>query len=96
MGSARGPRPHLWCTGTDFQRHRRYLVYVQHRNQAQHRGEAYDLTFDQYLEIWGDLWEQRGRHRGAWQMIRQDPEQGWWLGNITLSQRERGRFRKLK
>ena len=83
-----GPQPHLWVTGPDPERHARYLKYLQQKNQASWRGETWSLTFDQWLALWGDRWERRGRQRGDYCMSRIDWAGPWDQHNAVVITRE--------
>ena len=93
-----GPRPHLWITGPDPERHQHYKIYQQHRNQCRHRGEDYALTFAEFEHLWQGLWHRRGRGAGSLQMIRVDPTQPWHTANVCIQDRDvfraRGAYRR--
>jgi hypothetical protein len=72
MNNRRKPRPNAWITGPDPLRHKQYLVWLQQKNQAQYRKEGWDIDFDRWLEIWGDLWFYRGRGSEDFCMTRLD------------------------
>ena len=81
--------PDRWRSGPDEIRHKKYLQWLQQRNQARWRGETWELDFEQWLDIWGDLWEQRGRAADQYCMTREDPELDWTPDNVTvLTRRE--------
>ena len=77
-------RPHLWVTGPDPVRHKKYLVWLQQRNQALWREEGWHIDFDAWCEIWGDLWDLRGRQRGHYCMTRRDWGRPWTLDNVHV------------
>lgn len=78
------PRPRAWKSGPDPERHQRYLQWLQQKNQAQYRGEQWQLLFEQWLEIWGDCIDQRGRRRGDLSMIRKNYLEPWHTDNVLL------------
>ena len=82
--NSRHPRPHIWKTGPDPERHRQYLTWLQQRNQAQWRDEGWDLGFDEWLGIWGDLWHLRGRTKGSYCMTRRDWSLPWTKNNVHV------------
>lgn len=86
--NSRGPRPQVWKSGPDLERHKKYRVYVQQRNQAQWREEGWDLTFDQWCDLWADLWDQRGRVKGTYCMTRSDWSLPWDTTNCVIITRE--------
>tara|TARA_R110000868_G_scaffold34967_1_gene125642 strand:+ start:7049 stop:7396 length:348 start_codon:yes stop_codon:yes gene_type:complete len=79
-----GPRPHVWITGPDPETHNRYHKFRQQRNQAQWRGEKWELPFEQWLELWGDLWPLRGVQKGQYCMSRRDWHGDWNLANCVV------------
>ena len=83
-----GPRPHTWQSGPDPIRHRQFHQWGQMRNQAQYRGEAWSLTFEDFVRMWGELWHSRGRTRGSYCMTRDDYEKGWDTHNTVVITRQ--------
>jgi hypothetical protein len=80
--------PHLWKTGPDPERHHRYDIWLQQRNQAEWRGEEWDLSFEQWLVLWEPDWHRRGRTRGCMCMTRRDWDQPWSADNVEIITRE--------
>jgi hypothetical protein len=87
---SRGPRPHAWITGPDPEEHKRYRTYIQQRNQAQWRGETWNLQYAEWKQLWADSgqWFNRGRERGCYCMTRRDWEQPWDCHNAQVITRE--------
>lgn len=83
-----GPRPNLWVSGPDPDRHRRYQAWLQQRNQAQWRGETWALPFEDWEQLWGEKWHSRGRERGCYCMTRRDYEGAWDTQNAQVITRE--------
>ena len=81
------PRPHTWKTGPDELRHKRYFIWLQQRNQAQYRREEWNLTFEQWLELWGDQIVNRGRKKDDLCMTRRDPLGPWDMDNAYIIER---------
>jgi hypothetical protein len=81
-------RPGAWKTGPDPELHRRYLQWLQQKNQAQFRKELWDLPFETWMEIWGDRIELRGRQCGQLSMIRKNYREAWHRDNVILVTRE--------
>jgi hypothetical protein len=77
-------RPHVWITGTDPKTHGMLIPYLRHKAQARYRAELFDLTFDEYKELWWELWEQRGRRSEDLCMTRIDPEGVWTKDNCEI------------
>jgi hypothetical protein len=80
--------PHLWKTGPDPERHRRYDIWLQQRNQAEWRGEEWDLSFEQWLVLWEPDWHLRGRERGCKCMTRINWDEAWSADNVEIITRE--------
>ena len=64
--------------------HRGYLV---HRCQARFRNEPYDLTEQEYFDIWQAHWAQRGRAKDQLTMTRIDESLGWSSDNVEIMTR---------
>lgn len=79
--------PHVWKSGPDPLRHEQYQKWLQQRNQAQWRGEEWELTFEQWLAAWGDNYHLRGRETGQYSMTRINRTLGWSHDNVMLIER---------
>lgn len=83
--STRGkPRPHLWISGTDPIRHAQYRAWQAHKAQCQFRQEAFDLTFEEYEQLWAGEWANRGRSVDSMCMTRSDTSGAWTKKNVEL------------
>lgn len=82
-GRKPGEKPWLWSIKDPIQREY-YYAYIQQKNQANFRNEQYELSFEQYLTIWGENINNRGRRKGQWSMTRYDSTQPWKIGNVFL------------
>lgn len=80
--------PHKWASGPDPELHRRYKIWAQQKNQAQWRGESWDLAFEDWVEIWGDDFDRKGRGLGSLCMTRRDLELPWTRDNVIIITRE--------
>jgi len=83
----RGPRPGAWRSGPDPYRHSQYRAYMQQRNQAQFRGEDWQLTFEEWLNLWGQDFDRRGRRGDNLCLTRWDLEDSWTVTNCILMSR---------
>jgi len=83
-GSAPGPRPHVWKSGPDPIEHKKYLNWLQQKNQAQFRKETWELTFEVWKEIWGEDWHNKGRASDNFCMTRIDDKAAWTKDNIEI------------
>lgn len=84
IGRRPGPCPHLWKSGPDPETHARYLAWLQQRNQAQFRGETWNLDFETFRSMWDGCWHLRGRTRNSMCMMRVDPELPWDSNNTVI------------
>jgi len=83
-GKGTGLRPHVWKSGTDPQRHEQYTQWLRQRAQANYRKEVWDLSFDDFVEIWGQDWCHRGRASEDLCMTRDDYDQPWHKTNVDI------------
>lgn len=82
----------LYPTPELRKKHRAFLV---HQCQARFRNEPHDLTEQQYFEVWGDQWDQRGRRGDQLTMTRIDPDGAWTLDNVEIVTRKEQLQRNL-
>lgn len=80
----RKPRPHIWKSGPDPVQHKKYLTWLQQRNQALFRDEGWSIDFDAWCELWRDKWDLRGRTKGSYCMTRIDWSLPWTLDNVQV------------
>lgn len=76
--------PDRWASGPDPELHRRYKVWIQQKNQAQYRGEAWDLPFLTWVDIWGLDFDKKGKTRDCLCMTRIDLDQPWHKDNVKI------------
>jgi hypothetical protein len=88
--NSRGPRPQIWRTGPDPVLHKKYLIWLQQRNQAQWREEGWTISFEEWLAMWTESgqWDNRGRERGCYCMSRRDWSLPWTVENAHIVTRE--------
>jgi len=55
--------------------------------QAKYRGELFDLTWEQFQEIWEGHWHKKGRTVDSLCMTRRDWKGPWTAANIMLVDR---------
>ena len=87
-------RPHTWHH-QDPLKHQMHMPYLRSKAQARFRGEAWELTFDDYYELWRDHWEFRGRGLDDLIMSRQHENLAWSRDNchiVTRRDHLRGYF----
>jgi hypothetical protein len=81
-------RPQVWLCGPDEYKHSMYHPWQMARAQANYRGEDWDLSFEEYYELWKDEWPNRGRRPQDMCMTRQDAEGAWDSTNAYIITRE--------
>lgn len=78
------PRPYIWVTGPDPQKHDMYIAWGRSRAQAHFRGEEWHLTFDEYYTMWLPEWHNRGRQPEDVCMTRKIDAGAWELNNVEI------------
>ena len=58
--------------------------YNGHKSNANKRGIAFDLTFEEWTSIWGQRIKERGCGTGQLGMLRTRDEGGYTVGNVRL------------
>lgn len=85
---ARGlPRPHVWIIGPDEQKHKMYHPWQMSKAQAIFRDEGWDLSFEEYYELWKNDWDNRGRKSENMCMTRIDASKPWTIKNVEIVMR---------
>lgn len=84
-----GPRPKLWHY-RDPIKHQLHTWSMRARAQAMYRGEEWQLTDDEYIDLWlrDDRYQNRGRGLDHLCMTRRDPEGAWSLDNVEIITRD--------
>lgn len=93
---SRPSRPETWKSGPDEQRHDQYHAWLRHRAQANFRKESYSLTFEDWVQVWADQWNNRGRVKDSIMLVRINYDLGWELSNIELITRKEHGQRQAK
>ena len=104
--SLRGIYPERWISGPDPKIHRMYEPFLKAKSQANYRREGWEMTFDEFAELWADKWELRGRDGPDLCMTRINHEAPWSRSNCEIvtrkvanarcGLRKRGTLRRLK
>lgn len=87
-GRGTGPRPHTWKAGTDPVRHDQYTAWLKARAQASYRKEPWEITFEQWVELWADQWHRRGRQQDCLMLMKRRWQEPWTRRNAQLVNRE--------
>jgi hypothetical protein len=82
------PRPHVWLCGEDPYKHSMYIPWLKAKAQANYRDEGWDLSFDNFYELWRENWHQRGREADDVVMTREDVQGPWDKKNTILMTRK--------
>ncbi len=86
MGSPPGPRPSMVKFPGKLAVYR--LSWCRMRAQANYRGEVWDITWEEYQNLWEGRWHLRGTHKGSLGMSRRDWQGPWTLDNVEICLRE--------
>lgn len=78
--------PHVWKHGPDEVKHKSYKKYYIARNQAICKNQEWELSFEDWENIWGDNILQSGRKIGTYYISRKDSNESWNKYNIELRQ----------
>jgi hypothetical protein len=82
---------HLWISGPDPMLHKMYIAFGYHRVSARLRGDGWDMTWDEWRDLWLPVWSQRGRTSSELCMARTDIEKPWHVNNVEIiTRREHG------
>lgn len=73
--------------------HKERHKYACHKGKAKHRGIEFNLTFDEWWEIWqqSGKWEQRGCRKGCYVMSRYNDMGAYEIGNVFIQTHEENR-----
>jgi hypothetical protein len=58
--------------------------YHQQRMNARYRGIGWELTFDQWQDLWLEHYDRRGRESGQYVMARHGDEGPYAVGNVSI------------
>lgn len=81
-----GIYPHTWKSGPDLTVHKLYVDCQRARAQAWYRGEQWQITEQEYIDLWliEDRYQRKSRCREGLCMTRIDPELPWTLDNVHI------------
>lgn len=95
MAGRPGPRPHVWKVPGEIP-HQQHRAWSQSRAQAHFRKEPWDLSFEQFQQLWGDQWSQRGRGQDDLCLCRLDPQGSWHPDNLEIMVRKHHLARQIQ
>tara|TARA_R100000781_G_C3990025_1_gene96599 strand:+ start:118 stop:507 length:390 start_codon:yes stop_codon:yes gene_type:complete len=81
----KGPRPIMWKSGPDPERHEQYRAWMLKKTQAKFRNEGWNLSFEEFVKIWKGRWFMKGKD-GLW-LTRVDNTKAWSVKNCKLTTR---------
>lgn len=81
---AAGRPRRTYITGPDPLVHKKYVAWARARAQAHFYDQTWSITFDQWQQIWGDQWHQRGRSSTSLCLSRLDLRGPWDVSNVHL------------
>jgi hypothetical protein len=76
-------RPHVWMH-PDPEVHAKYHPWQMAKAQAVFRQEPWDLSFEDYCNIWQNDWHNRGRTPDSVCLTRRDEDIGWDFENVEI------------
>ncbi len=73
--------------------HKERHKYACHKSKAKQRGIAFNLTYEQWWDIWqqSGKWEQRGARKGCYVMSRYNDVGAYEIGNVFIQPHEENR-----
>lgn len=83
-------KPERWKYKDPYVRDQ-YYAFLRMRSQAMFRQELFDLTFEQYQQLWRDHWDQRGQGRDQYCLVREIPNLGWTETNCLCVTRRQSK-----
>lgn len=81
--------PHMWKSGPDPVDHKLFNACQRARAQAWFRGEDWEITEQEYIDLWrtDDRYLKKGRHNSDLCMTRRDPFGAWTIDNVQIISR---------
>jgi hypothetical protein len=84
MGRSKGLAPYAWIYKDPFD-HERHRKWHLARAQANHRGEGWEITIEQWFELWPmEKWILRGRGSNDLCMVRIDRDRPFSVDNVKI------------
>lgn len=81
-GRPKGPCPAVWKYSREEAKQRK--AYARMKAQAKYRMQSFELTFEEFIQLWTGKWEQRGKGRDELSLSRIDWHKGWSVDNCHL------------
>lgn len=81
-----------WITGPNELHHKMYVAYGYKRQTCLRRGETWNLTWEQYRDLWEPVWDQRDLGKDSLCLVRCDVTGDWNIDNVEMiTRREHGK-----
>ncbi len=73
--------------------HKERHKYACHKSKAKSRGIEFNLTYEEWYDIWykSGKWEQRGARKGQYVMSRYNDTGAYEMGNVFIQPHEENR-----
>jgi hypothetical protein len=86
----RGIYPELWKSGRDPIRHKLWLECQRNRAQAKYRGQEWEITEEEFIELWmlDDRYKRRGKGSNNLCMTRINKNESWNRDNVYFPTRK--------
>jgi hypothetical protein len=68
--------------------HKQYLAWLQMKAQANYRKEIFQLTFEDFQQLWDAKWAFKGRGINNYCLSRKDPRTPWTITNVECIPRK--------
>lgn len=76
--------------------HEKHIAFLRARAQANFRKEGWELTIEDYFELWSKDWACRGRARNDLVLTRRDHKLSWTRDNVEVVTRYEQLMRKFR
>jgi len=85
----KGIYPELWKSGRDPVRHKLWLECQRNRAQAKFRGQEWQISIEEFIELWlrDNRYKQRGTGSSDLCMTRKDKHKPWCVDNVKFQTR---------
>lgn len=82
--------PNSWKSGPDQEDHKLYISCQRSRAQAHFRQEDWQITEQQYIDLWriDDRYKNKGRGSDDFCLCRIDEEKPWTVDNVEIITRK--------
>ena len=84
-----GIYPELWKSGRDPVRHKLWLECQRNKAQAKYRGQEWQISMEEFIELWttDDRYKRRGRGADNLCLTRINKNKPWHKDNVKFQTR---------